>query len=457
MTDARVPTAPARLSQTTGELEALFTQAESEYRQGLDEISAWDRLEPRLLTSRGWYQCRAPLKLMLAVAAGILVGWFGWQRLRPTPVAVLNSVPSSAQRLEPRLSAKTLPLSSGRHRLPDGTEVELTEGATGSFSNGTERATVNFAEGRLDIDVAPQPKGRIFAVTARGYEFRVIGTRFTVKAVGKRVDLDVAEGRVEVHSVTDILKKVDAGGHWSNQDDHSGADTPGTDAPSTAVVRPARSSAASRSDDADVATAATATSGGDLRDDPSACRDLLRAGNANESEHCYLSIASGSGLSAEMALYEVARLRRDVLARPQAALQTLNDYEARFRSGTLAPEVRIARIDLLSKLGRVDEALRASRELLASPNGSARAVELHLLRGNLLRDKRGDCAQAVIEYGAIESDPGPRGDQAQFARAGCLERLGRVDDARRSYSRYLERPKPHQAERARRRLEELRP
>jgi tetratricopeptide (TPR) repeat protein len=156
-----------------------------------------------------------------------------------------------------------------------------------------------------------------------------------------------------------------------------------------------------------------------------------------------------------MALYEVARLRRDVLSNSAAALAALDAYEARFASGTLAPEVRIARVDLLSRLGRFDEALKVSEMLLASPVGSPRATELRLLRGNLLRDKKHDCAAALSEYQRIQSDPGPRGEQAEFAAAGCLERLGRATEAIETYEHYLGRARPGQAAQARQRLLKL--
>jgi hypothetical protein len=221
------------------------------------------------------------------------------------------------------------------------------------------------------------------------------------------------------------------------------------DAPAPSIPRPSLPGRGSK--------AGSAAPHSEVPSDPTTCRDLSSAGLQKQAETCYLSIATGSGLSAEMALYEVARLRRDVLANPSASLLALDEYEARFPSGTLAPEVRMARVDLLAHLGRVAEVLRTSDQLLATPSGRARMVELRLLRGNLLRDRMQDFTAAALEYQLIESDPGPRGDQAQIALASCLERLGRADQAIDAYRRYLARPRPEQADRARERLKALLP
>jgi hypothetical protein len=293
--------------------------------------------------------------------------------------------------------------------------------------------------------VAHQQPGHSFAVKANDFEFVVLGTKFTVDIAGSLVNLNVTEGRVAVHDAHRLLKVVEVGGHWSNEDDPSESPAPSASTPRTIT------SGTSAKLEAVPSNQVAKPS------DPSSCRDLLRSGKPGPAEQCYLAIASGSGLSAEMSLYEIARLRRDVLANPVASLAALDDYESRFPSGTFAPEVRAARVDLLARLGRVDEALTVSSQLLASPSGRGRAIELRLLRGNLLRDSKHDCAAAITEYKQIELDPGPRGDQAQFAHARCLQQLGRNDEAIRAYQSYLERPNPQRAESAHKYLEELHP
>jgi tetratricopeptide (TPR) repeat protein len=267
-----------------------------------------------------------------------------------------------------------------------------------------------------------------------------LGTRFSVIARESQVDLNVTEGRVLVNNANGTHTIVQAGRHWSNRDE------PSKEAPLLPSAAPSIKVEARP-----LPEVSTATKPNDI----STCRDYVRDGNPRVAQDCYLQAASGRGLSAEMALYEVARLRRDVLSNPSGSLAALDDYESRFPSGTFAPEVRIARIELLSRLGRYDEALRTSAQVLSTSISHSRELELRLLRGNLLRDQKHDCAAAVAEYRQVETDPGPRGDQAQFAKAGCLRRLGNKSDAIDAYTRYLQRPRPAQAERARQYIEEL--
>lgn len=446
MTDERFSPEPPRLSRTSDAMARLFADAESAYRAPRHEVGAWRRLE-KLLNASGnlVVHSRAPKRrhwaALAALAAGLWLAWFGWQRHRP--VIAVQSQPTH-EPVAAKVTTTTLHLAAGKSQLPDGTEVELAEGTEGSYRADEQRSSLEFDRGRLNIKVAHQREGRHFVVKTQGFEFRVLGTQFCVVTSGNRINLDVTEGRVEVSDATSTLKVVEAGGHWSNLGDSEPNELP---AASVAQLQPHL--LAPRVD--------SAPPNPKNANDPTSCRDLLRSGEPTQSEQCYLQIAQGNGLSAEMALYEVARLRRDVLSNPGAALGALDEYERRFASGTLAPEVGMARVNLLARLGRVDEALQASERLLSGSSGRARTVELRLLRGNLLRDKKHDCSAAQAEYRIIESDPTPRGDQAQFARAGCLERLGRKDEAIRAYRSYLGRPKPEFAERARQRLEELQP
>lgn len=444
MTDSRFTPAPTRLAQTTDELSSLFSQTEAEFRSNVDEDRAWKRLVGAVGTSKpaSASPTRGLVWLWPAVAAAVLVvGWFGWSQHRPR-ITATHTMPSSVvrpQSQEPR--EQVIQLASGRNQLPDGTVAELKEGAGGTYVANARETTLSFDSGQLEIAVAHQREGHQFAVKAKGHSFVVLGTRFTVKIHREDLELAVAEGRVAVRNEGVTLAVVEKGGHWSNAHSDAGLAVPAQSTLALSRVGTGDKSAAPTESAVDPSN-------------PARCQGLLREGKSKEAERCYLDIAAGSGLSAEMALYEVARLRRDVLSNPSAALSTLDEYELRFASGTLAPEAKMAKIDLLARLGRGDEALRASDALLANPIGQARVVELRLLRGNLLRDKR-DCAAAEREYRLIEARPGPRGDQAQFARAACLEALGQTEAAIAAYRRYLERPGAMQAARAQQRLSEI--
>ena len=170
------------------------------------------------------------------------------------------------------------------------------------------------------------------------------------------------------------------------------------------------------------------------------CLGYARSGNPQEAEHCFEGQARSQDLSAEVALYELSRLRRDALGKPAEALLALDEYLQRFPSGNLSGEVRFSRLELLVKLGRNDEVMRASDELLASPSGAERAPEIHLLRGNVESHALNDPAAAVREYALAKAAPGRVGDEGTFLEAVNLEKLGDVSHATQAFETYLTRP-----------------
>lgn len=174
------------------------------------------------------------------------------------------------------------------------------------------------------------------------------------------------------------------------------------------------------------------------------CLGLARTGRSRAAERCFSERASGSGLSAEMALYEVARLRRDVLHDAAGALAALREHGQRFPRGSLRNEVELSRIELLAELGRPREALLESAALLDSESGRERAAELHVLRGNVYHRDLGDPRAAAAEYAQAESRGGALGAEAVRLRGACLEALGDVDGALRAYRQYTSVPgQPH--------------
>lgn len=185
------------------------------------------------------------------------------------------------------------------------------------------------------------------------------------------------------------------------------------------------------------------------------CLSLARQGEARAAESCFVERAEGAGLAAEMALYELSRLRRDVLADADGALRALADYRARFPAGSLRREVDVSQLELLLQLGRTEDALRQSAELLSSSSSGERASELRLLRGHILR-KRGRFSEAAREYELAEG-AGSRSANATYFRALCLEATGHTSEAAAALTKYLEQPKQPYAEDAKRRLGRLKP
>lgn len=181
------------------------------------------------------------------------------------------------------------------------------------------------------------------------------------------------------------------------------------------------------------------------------CMQMARDGEPRQAESCFVTLASGVGLRAEMALHEVARLRRDVLGDASGALAALSEYRQRFPRGSLSHEVALSRVELLGRLGRTRDALQESEELLSSPDGRARAAELHVLRGNMYRTTLSDLRAAATEFARAERLGGALGAEATYLRGTCLEALGDERAALEAYERYMSTPRrPRSAEVSRR-------
>jgi len=185
------------------------------------------------------------------------------------------------------------------------------------------------------------------------------------------------------------------------------------------------------------------------------CRAWASQGRAERAVDCYRTIARESGIGAEVALYEAARLSAEALGDAPRALALLEQHGARFPDSVLRVEVEWLKIRSLERAGRLDEALTASETLLDSAVGRTLAPKLHLLRGRIYADVRHECRLALPEYVALLGEPGPAGDEAEFKRALCLEQLQKADEARVAYQHYLGRAEARFAETARARLAAL--
>jgi len=186
------------------------------------------------------------------------------------------------------------------------------------------------------------------------------------------------------------------------------------------------------------------------------CRKLAKEGEVERAVDCFRALARGSGLEAEVASYEAAKLSAESLRDAPRALRMLDEHNARFSAGALRVEARWLRVQSLERAGRSDEALSESEALLAAPEGRTLSSDLHWLRARIY-DGRSDCQHALSELVALVGEAGPRGDDAEMRRAACFERLGRKDEARAAYEGYLKRAEPRRADEAKARIEELRP
>ena len=98
-----------------------------------------------------------------------------------------------------------------------------------------------------------------------------------------------------------------------------------------------------------------------------------------------------------------------------------------------------------------------SATLLEKHGANERAAELHLLRGNVFREGRGDLGRAAAEYrlAAAETDRPATVDEAMFLYAVTLEAAGQRAEAVDAYRAYLRREHATHEGEARVRLQRL--
>lgn len=124
------------------------------------------------------------------------------------------------------------------------------------------------------------------------------------------------------------------------------------------------------------------------------CSELTQQGNYREAIDCYGEQAQGTGVSAELALLEQARLQSRVFGDDSAALSRLEEYQSRFPRGALFREATLARIETLDALGRKREAREAIDGIESQV--PEKAAQLSVLAGRLAAET-GDC-KAALEH-----------------------------------------------------------
>jgi hypothetical protein len=344
---------PRRLIEADDEV-AKVLRADSAPPTASDEVQAWDALERRLeQPRRSWRFVWAAAVAVAAVA--LLAVWIDLPNLH-------RSADAPAVTAEPASQMEPTALPIGGSRLPDGSRAVVDAESIAIVTAITERETrVELRQGSVGIEAVRQEPDRQFVVVAVGHEFRVVGTRFTVTAGAAGPRLEVAEGIVEVWRQKQRLARVRAGSVW-----------PETGLPDSA--------------------ASTVPSAPPSETTPD-CLQLTRSGKTSEVEACLKRRVASGAADAELALYELARLRQNVHGDSSGAIATLRSYQRRFPSGALRSEVQLTLIELLNASGRAAEAAREARALLTAGAAPERASELHFV---VAREfvTRGDCTGA---------------------------------------------------------------
>ncbi|HVU52386.1 MAG TPA: FecR domain-containing protein [Polyangia bacterium] len=488
--------APPRLIDDGGHVAAGLRALDARTRpDGQDEAAAWRRLmAPWQVTgARRWFWSGA--LVAAAVAVVVVVGRRPGPPLSAgavgTPPATLSEEglaqgsadarqrgtgvgPAVAgqreRRLDPplprlALSARPTSIASGRSALADEATVEVAEGSAARASADQTWVRVLLDEGEVGLHVRKRvPGGPGFEVVAGEYHFRVLGTTFRVARNahdGPPVELWVEEGRVAVSHEGRALGVVAAGGHWDTSDEARAAPSPtSTGAERSRPARHASASsgaiAAHASASSSAAAAHASASPGVDHGAPTTCAGLAAdAATARDAVACYLAVARGGDLAAETALFEIARLRRDVLGDGAGALAALQESRTRFPAGVLRDDVDLSIVELLADLNRHNEAIEEIGRLLADGHGVERNAELWEMRGDIYREVLEDYGHAERDYAAAEQARAPVVGDATFFRGVCLQALGRNAEARATFGRYLAAGTARFADEAGRRLRRL--
>jgi hypothetical protein len=441
---------PQRLAHDRG-LGELLSNANAAYRAGLDEARAFQRLSQQLEASDSrWRWQGLTLGAALCAAAGAVL-----------VLGVFDEAPSRVE-VGPEVSAGRRLPRDRRDALAQGAEVAA-RASTPDAAQIAERLAAESvppaeAASRANAAPASERPSDVRSAAPPAHERQVAQSEAASRIESSPPSGEAHPQRAAAPQLAARPKRPQASDRAQRDGEHLGArrsdsiaeDDPARDGVARAEGERAAEAAPPIAAHPEVPSSAARTVEARLD-----CSDLLEK-DARAAEHCYSQrAAQSSGLSAEAALYELARLRRDVQQDAKGALAALNEYRDRFPHGSLRNEVGLSRVELLSELSRSREALNEAEALLGSAKGGERAAELYLLRGDIFRRDLADFAQAALEYAKAEKLGGGFGAEATRLRGLSLEALGDVEGALAAYRRYLSGPDQPRKGEVNRRIEAL--
>jgi ferric-dicitrate binding protein FerR (iron transport regulator) len=342
-------------------------------------------------------------------APGAPWGQTGKDRPRGLRAPVAVPVPRRApDGIVPEGPNATRALPEGRSVLAGGIRARLAARGAATVRTGREdRAeVVALQSGALEIEIDPGPPAAApaapaqtarLAVQVAAYRLEADPGRFSVVARDGKIDVAVHRGRLVIWSSRRVLATVVAGQRWTN--------------------RPAGTARRSGDGDSGGITGNADNIGniGNIGSEVAAetpdCARLTRAGAIDEALACFGRESQHPGLVGELALMELARIRRDVKGDLAGAERALAEHRRRYPHGALADEAAGARVELLLRLARPAEALAEAERLT--------------------------------------------GGDAIFWRGVCLAKLGRRPEAARAFDDYVARPDGKRRAEAVRRRQEL--
>jgi hypothetical protein len=359
-----------------------------------EEARAWAALRARRQNLRRWAWPSA-IAGAAAMAALLVVGWLIWPRHQPGVDRPGVAASANAPTVAPEAPS---PLRAGETVLAGDVRVRLSADGHGDLLAARDGgARIALQHGTLEIDARGRsdrgPARSAVRIGAGSLSIEGSGAHFTVTTRGDgaapSITVAVHDGRAGISSPELALVWVYAGDVWTSP------------RPSAKPSPPARRRAA-----ADAPSRRPA-----LPSDAPDCLPLASSGATDAAITCLEEQSRRPGLAGELALVELARLRRDLKGDLAGAERALAEHARLFPRGSLAAEAGSARIELLLQLGRTSEALAHAERL--------------------------------------------SGGEASFWRGVCLTKLGRPDEARRALDDYLDQPGGTRRAEAMRRRQEL--
>lgn len=183
---------------TNAERECLerWLSGDKRHRMALARIERCDEFDWALYTGNTSRVARGLERLRQRRLARRRV--LGFVAAAACAVAVAVYMPWSQSSGVPAVESRMAILSPERQTLPDGSLVELGEGAeiAVDFVPGGRRG-VRLLRGTAHFEVARDP-GRPFVVEVRGVQVRAVGTAFTIAMQPAEVNVLVTHGRVSI-------------------------------------------------------------------------------------------------------------------------------------------------------------------------------------------------------------------------------------------------------------------
>ncbi len=152
-------------------------------------------------------------------------------------------------------------------------------------------------------------------------------------------------------------------------------------------------------------------------------------------------VAKGDGPEAEQGQMMLAQALGRDLGDPRRAAVVWAEAQRRFPQGIFREEVAFRLGESLIAAGQPREGVEALERFLSTYPAGAHADDAHLSIAAARRDRLSDCAGAIPHLRAVANGPrglgNPRAEVALIGAARCLQQIGRTDEARDAYARYL--------------------